>query len=507
MKSSHRIVYARAIFITGIVLLTSLSVLFIYETQQETSSLSIADDTNLVVKSLDDVFLSLKERESSIRGYALSFDKKYLRESMNANQAGLKLLKMDSLLKNKRELLSQYHTVQDRFHACDQRLTKIESKMENREYLRSQAFIDDMDEAASHLADFKAVADQLKHTSNEISRESSLNAQEHTIVATIIGVGVSLFSMIIFILAFYFIDQELKRSQNFINESETLTKKIAEINAELEHANTNLSQLNAELAGKNFQLEKYATELSSFTRITSHDMQEPLRKIEFYTSIVEDREKEQLSEDGKRYLDKIKQSVSRMRKLFVSMLDFSLTNTVDNTVEDVDLNGVLTQTLQSLKVYIKDTNANIEFDHLPTVKGIRYQLIQLFENIISNAIKFRRPDVVPEIHITHEIVQADHYDFGGLKRDMKYFKIDFKDNGIGFDPRFAEKIFEIFQRLITKSESYGVGMGLAICRKIAENHGGILLAESEPDKGSVFSLYIPVTEPKLLTEEKHLELI
>jgi light-regulated signal transduction histidine kinase (bacteriophytochrome) len=324
------------------------------------------------------------------------------------------------------------------------------------------------------------------------SKQHELNVQKHTIIATMMGVTASIFSMIIFILAFYFIDQELKRSRSYLNETQNLNRKIAEINKELEEANSSLLQLNSELEGKNVQLEKYAAELSSFTHITSHDMQEPLRKIEFYISLVEDREAQNLSEDGIRFLEKTKQSVSRMRQLFLSMLDFSLTNTTESERETVDLNEVLAHTLQGLKVYIKDTNAMVETCPLPTVRGIRYQLVQLFENILSNAIKFRRQDAVLQIQVKHETFDSNGMNIRGLKNNTRYHKIEFEDNGIGFDPQHSERIFEIFQRLIVKTDRYGVGIGLAISRKIAQNHGGTLLARSQQNVGSVFSLYIPV---------------
>jgi hypothetical protein len=338
----------------------------------------------------------------------------------------------------------------------------------------------------------RAGIDRMQTVAGSMMRGRALDAQKHTIVATMMGVTVSIFSIIIFILAFYFIDQELKRSQEYLDETKMLNTKIGEINQELEDVNRNLHQVNSELEGKNFQLEKSARELSSFTHITSHDMQEPLRKIQFYISILENEERSNLSEEGRTYLDKIRKSVNRMRQLFLSMLDFSLTNTVDNKVEDVDLNEVLQQTLNTVKVYIHDTNTTIESDHLPKVKGIRYQLIQLFENIISNSIKFRRPDVLPEIQITSEIIDTQKQRVRGLKTNSRYYRINFSDNGIGFEPQYAEKIFEIFQRLLPKSDAHGVGIGLAICRKIAENHGGVLVAEANPNEGAVFSLYIPM---------------
>ena len=239
-------------------------------------------------------------------------------------------------------------------------------------------------------------------------------------------------------------------------------------------------------------LERYAREISSFTHITSHDMQEPLRKIEFFISVILEKEEQNLSDEGKRILGKITQSVLRMRKLFLSMLEFSLTNTADNNIEEFDLNDILATTLETLKIYIKDSNANIESDTLPRIKGVRYQFIQLFENIISNAIKFRRKDVIPELQITCEIVTSSQELKQGLRPNTSYYKINFTDNGTGFDPIYSEKIFDIFQRLVPRGDAFGVGIGLTISRKIAENHRGILIADSRPNEGATFSLFVPV---------------
>jgi signal transduction histidine kinase len=493
MKLSKRITYSRIIFVTGIVLLTSLSVFFVYETRQENTSSNIVSNSNVIHQSLEKIFSFLVERESAFRGFVLTMDSVYLKPRTPLNMMRTDLHRIDSLIGDNGIQQQQFQQLVKYFWSIIQHQDTVASKIGNAKYVRSQAFYADLHTSSVRMDTIGVLIVKMQDIQAERSRNYALEAQKHTLLATMMGVAVSLFSMVIFILAFYFVDQELKRSQIYINKTETLNTKIAEINTELEKANRSLQKLNSELGEKNFQLEKYASELSSFTHITSHDMQEPLRKIEFYISIVEDREKQNLSEDGKKYLEKTKQSVSRMRQLFLSMLDFSLTNTVDNNIEDVDLNEVLQQTFVSLKVYIKDTNANIESDGLPKVKGIRYQLLQLFENILSNAIKFRKPDVIPEIEITSQIIHTKGQTLRGLKNDCKYYKIDFKDNGTGFDPKYADRIFEIFQRLIAKSDSYGVGIGLAISRKIAENHGGTIIANSQLNVGSVFSLYIPVT--------------
>jgi signal transduction histidine kinase len=491
MKSSKRIIYSRNIFITGIILLGTLSVLFIYETYQEYTSTTVIDNTKSNRLNLEKIFSELEDRESGIIRYALTSDSSYWHIHHSADFLRKKLVAMDSI---SAENLRQQSSLKELKHLLNTAIDRQESlatKLSHAQYLRSDSLHRDLKNSSQQMDSLRIFIDGMQKNASAFLKAKSIDAQKHTIIATMMGVTVSIFSIIVFILAFYFIDQELKRSQNYLDETKSLNSQIGEINKALEGANRNLHELNNELAEKNFQLEKYASELSSFTHITSHDMQEPLRKIEFYISIVEAREKDNLTEDGKKYLAKINKSVNRMRQLFLSMLEFSLTKTGTNNIEVVDLNDVLHQTLLSLKVYIKDTNTSIESDQLPEVKGIKYQLVQLFENIISNAIKFRRQHVHCEIQIQCATIQTGKRPLAGLKKDSAYYKIDFIDNGTGFEAQYAEKIFEIFQRLIPKSDSHSVGIGLAICRKIAENHGGILLADAKVDEGAVFSLYIP----------------
>jgi signal transduction histidine kinase len=491
MESSKRLLYSRIIFVTGIVLLTTLSILFLYETHQENTSASIVYHSQIIQQSLERVYSTVKERESSLRGSLLTHDEP-VQPMDSLRGINPQLSYLDSLLsgnvtqQNSLRTLTRLLRQNSNFNDS---ITTIAANEVSTDRLRSI-----MRSQRSGMDSIRIVIHAMQQHETNSADKREMDVQMHTIIATLIGAAASIFSMIVFILAFYFIDQELKRSQLYINESKVLNEKVAEINKELELANRNLQGLNNELGAKNFQLEKYAKELSSFTHITSHDMQEPLRKIEFFTSVIETQESHNLSGEGRKYLEKIKHSVSRMRKLFLSMLEFSLTNTTDNTIEEVDLNEIFSLTLQSLKVYIKDTNAGIESQSLPKVKGIKYQLVQLFENIVSNAIKFRRPDVVPEIQITCKLLEPKDQSFAGLRKDMRYFRIDFEDNGTGFDPKYAEKIFDIFQRLLPRNESYGVGIGLAICRKIAENHGGILLASATPNEGSTFSFFIPANE-------------
>jgi signal transduction histidine kinase len=468
-----------------------MSVLFLYETYQESSSSAVVENSKTTRLTLEKIFSGLKDREATILHFALTMDSAYWKNRIPASYFYQQLNLIDTLIDDNPIQRQNLDSLKDLFDSSIRHQEAVAFKLQSPGYMKSGAFRLNLKGSSGRMDSIGMIIERMQAFALALAKERSIDAQKHTIIATMMGVTVSIFSIIVFILAFYFIDQELKRSQDYLDETQTLNTKIGEINKELEEANRNLHELNVELEGKNFQLEKFARELSSFTHITSHDMQEPLRKIEFYISIVETREKQNLSEDGKKYLEKIKRSVGRMRQLFLSMLDFSLTNTVDNIIEEVDLNDVLKQTRHSLKVYINDTNTIIESAPLPTVKGIRYQLLQLFENIVSNAIKFRKPDVFPEIQITCEILDTGKHALRGLKNNHQYYKIQFRDNGIGFESQYAEKIFEIFQRLLPRSDAHGVGIGLAICRKIAENHGGTLVATSNPEAGAVFSFYIP----------------
>lgn len=493
MELPKRIVYSRLIFSAGIALLASLCGLFLYETYQQNVATTVVDHSALINQRLDKIYANLQERESGLRdailqGYPTKDNAKAFKVEVEKLLRQADSLQTNNSLQN--DLIRLRAFVDGYYAAYDSALNiAVSIAIPSNNDLIAALKVN-----SARMATLRAHIEAMQKISSAESRARGIEAKTHTILATLIGVAASIFSVVVFVLAFYFIDQELKRSQQYVDETKALNETVALINKELQLANSNLTRLNNELETKNFQLERYAREISSFTHITSHDMQEPLRKIEFFISVILEREEQNLSEEGKRILGKITQSVLRMRKLFLSMLEFSLTNTADNNVEEFDLNDVLKTTLETLKIYIRDSNASIESDNLPRIKGVRYQFQQLFENLVSNAIKFRRKDVIPELQISCQVVEGSQVQRKGLKANTSYYKIDFTDNGSGFDPIYSEKIFDIFQRLVPRNDTFGVGIGLTISRKIAENHKGILVADSRPNQGATFSLFIPVDQ-------------
>jgi len=249
--------------------------------------------------------------------------------------------------------------------------------------------------------------------------------------------------------------------------------------------------LNIELQERNKELEKSNKELASFNHVASHDLQEPLRKIQTFISRVSDADKEVMSESGKNYITKIESSAKRMRVLIDDLLLFSRTNTTKKEFLKMNLNELLDNAEFELGEVIEEKKAVIQSDKLPKLSVIPYQIEQLFINLIGNSLKYSRPEVEPIITITSEKVSACDYPEIVDQSVKKFHKITFTDNGMGFDPQFKETIFVLFQRLHSKTDYPGTGIGLAICKKIVENHKGHITANSTMGEGSVFTVFLP----------------
>lgn len=260
--------------------------------------------------------------------------------------------------------------------------------------------------------------------------------------------------------------------------------------SELVNRNAELNELNQSLEQKNEELEQKNEEITSFAFVASHDMKEPLRKIHTFSDWLMEQEAEQLSEKGKSMLEKMNTSVHRMEVLIDDILVLTKIHSDTRKEEEVNLNKVLRQVFDNMFEQILLTQTGVHADELPIIKGNSNQIFYLFHNLISNAIKFQKPGNVPQIKITAEIISGEETGFANPYEE--YAKISFADNGFGFDQRYAKKIFQVFQRLHGRHEFEGTGIGLAICKKIMENHEGMITVESEQGRGSVFSCYFPL---------------
>ncbi len=245
---------------------------------------------------------------------------------------------------------------------------------------------------------------------------------------------------------------------------------------------TQLEEAKAELQDYAEKLKRSNEDLQQFALIASHDLQEPLRKIETFGSLLADKAP-QLDERGRDYVARMRGAAERMRRMVESLLELSRVNTRGNPFVPVDLAQVAKEVRSDLSLQIRRTNGTVEAAPLPTVDGDPHQLHRLLQNLISNALKFHNPDVPPCVKLSARVL-------------TDVVEIDVEDNGIGFEPEYAERIFQPFQRLVGRTEYEGSGMGLAICRRIVERHGGKIHARSRPGEGTVFTVTLPTHQPE-----------
>jgi len=274
-----------------------------------------------------------------------------------------------------------------------------------------------------------------------------------------------------------------------VTEQVLARKKIEEVvdqrTKELAEANESLTRTNHELISSNAGLEQFAY-------AASHDMQEPLRKIETFSSILEKENADHLSERAKSILSKIGNSASRMKTIIQDLLQYS-NQRFDGIQENVNLNEVISQVESDLEITIQQNNVQIYLDPLPGLYAVKGQLNQLFFNLIGNSIKFAKKDTPPQIQISSKMLTPEEVeDRKTLNPDKQYLQIAFKDNGIGFDQQYADRIFQLFTRLHGKAEYEGTGIGLGLCKKIVQNHKGDIWAVSEEGKGSTFYVALPI---------------
>ncbi len=287
---------------------------------------------------------------------------------------------------------------------------------------------------------------------------------------------------------------ELERLvQQQTEEIAAANEELSTINEELTNQNEELSAINEVLNESTFQLERSNENLQRFAYVASHDLQEPLRKIQQFGDLLRDQYGPHLGE-GIDYLHRMQSAASRMSILIKDLLAFSRLSTQPETSAPVALEDVVDRVLTTLEIAILETKAEVRVESLPTIQGDVVQLSQLFQNLLSNALKFHQPDVPPLIHIRSRWLAADHLPKGvnPLRNAIAYYQIEVADNGIGFEEKYLDRIFEVFQRLHTRRQYAGTGIGLAICEKVVANHGGAITASSQPGQGATFRVYLPV---------------
>ncbi len=284
--------------------------------------------------------------------------------------------------------------------------------------------------------------------------------------------------------------QLLLHQEKLVTANRSLQKEIEE----RKHSEEKINLLNEQLVKNNKHLEIVNEDLDRFAYVASHDLQEPLRKIMVFTDKILAGKK--TDEETGKYFHKIIDSSRRMQALINDLLSFSKQSVSPSDFKLVDLNLLVNEVITELEIETEKTGAVFKIDTLPVICAVPGLMRQVFYNLINNALKFRRHSVSPLIKISAEQIKEkdDHFPASKLD-DSNYYKIMISDNGIGFDPKYAEDIFVVFKRLHSYHEFQGTGVGLSICKKIVENHNGSIIAEGQVDKGSIFTIVLP-EQPK-----------
>lgn len=293
-----------------------------------------------------------------------------------------------------------------------------------------------------------------------------------------------------------------------ITERKEAEEQLAAQTALLQAAHRDLQNLNANLEAMviqrtqeyletaetlrqlNTELERSNQELQDFAHVASHDLQEPLRKIQAFGNLLEEEYGAVLG-DGKAYLDRMRIAASRMQRLINDLLTFARVTTRAQPFLEIDLNSIVQEAIDDLEASVRANHGEVEVSPLPIIEADPMQMRQVFQNLIGNALKFHRPEIPPHVKISAE-VSNEAGDNPSPERQICTIRVE--DNGIGFDEKYLDRIFTVFQRLHGKGQFEGTGVGLAVVRKIITRHNGTITAQSTPGEGSTFIIVLPITQ-------------
>lgn len=446
-------------FLIAAVLLLSLSFYSYVKISNLIKTSAWVNHTATVKLDLERYFSSIKDMESSMRGFLLSKDSTYIIEFQKAKTDASK--RLGSLRQSTQDNYSQRVNLK--------KLMDIsQTRIENMTYIIQLADLDLLPKETrlkfrGNRIDLRNQIDKMLDEEDVLLRIRKRSLIKESTLTPILAAFLTISSIVVLILSYYAIYKELKTS----------------------------NLLRADLEDKNDSLKKMNEELESFTYISSHDLQEPLRKIQTFISVLLDKEMAHLSDTAKNYLKRSQDNANRMQNLIRDLLAYSRLSVEIFPMESTNLAALVDEIRNDFTEEIHAKNVVIEVCGLPEVTIIVSQFRQLLINHISNSIKFSHPDRRPQITINHELVAGKDIAIDGIMPEMTYSKITIADNGIGFEPQYRDRIFKVFQRLHIDQQYKGTGIGLAIVKKITDNHNGLITADSIEGEGATFTIYIP----------------
>jgi signal transduction histidine kinase len=456
------------VFAATVAVLLSISVFLYLSFSNLFTSYNLLNRSNSITLKLEQIISYLKDAETSQRGFLLTSDSMYLEPSRYSERKVWQLMtELDNLIsepKQEQNFAELKRLTLQRF----QRLAST-AVYYSRDY--------DQSRKQTALLQGSVTMDKIRLLVNKM-QEEQLNAyvesdkerKAYSRFTPVLAIALIITALIIISAAFYQLSRQLAISHDF---QEQLFKN------------------NIDLEEKKSELEQSNEELESFNYIASHDLKEPVRKIKTFSSMIMDADYSKLSEKSKHNFQRLVFAADRMQLLLNDLMAYTRVSAAKDDFTEVDLNKIIYLLCESMKESIEENRATIEVKDLPIIKAIPFQITQLFENLISNSLKYRKDDESPYITIQSYMVSRKEHPDLFTNGDEHYHKIIYSDNGIGFSQEYADKVFELFSRLHNQNNYPGTGIGLTICKKIVQNHRGFIKAHSEQNKGTTFEIYLP----------------
>ncbi len=473
---------ARAGFALAVLVLLASGWISYHNLQRISRNAAWVVHTYQVLDTLRDVSANLTEAESGQRGYIVTGEASYA-EPYRAAATSLR-----GHLDKIRNLVSDNPPQEERAKLLDQKCSArfqtlglgIAAREANgfeggRNFILSGQGKQEMEEVRAQIAEMVSVEFGLLATREAQSRASYSNA-----ILTVITSG---------LLGLTLVGTAYAMAAREVATRHSSAESLLRANQELEGR---VQERTAELEGTNESLQRSNRELEQFASVASHDLQEPLRKIQAFGDRLQTKCAAELGDNGREYLARMQASATRMRSLIDALLSFSRVTTKAQPFVPVNLDMTAQDVVSDLEDRVLRTGGRIEVGPLPTIDADPLQMRQLFQNLIANGLKFHQPGNAPVVQVEARLLNNN----GESDGEAPVCEIAVRDNGIGFEEVYLDRIFELFQRLHGRQEYEGTGMGLAICRKIAERHGGGITAKSAPGDGATFLVTLPLRQMK-----------
>ncbi|MGE0609706.1 MAG: CHASE3 domain-containing protein [Pirellulales bacterium] len=449
------------------------------------------EHSNVTVRSFNLLFISLLDAETGTRGFLVTGKEEYL-EPYRTNAARFEedSNRLAQLLSADPVQLERLRVLQEKgrsfFALLDEKI--LVRRQQGVEAIGNQALLQRGKQAMDEIR--QIIQEGRQREFDRLTRRDR-EADANYSTAIIAGIVSTLLSLCLATAAYVLMRREaVTRAQTTFElqqAKERLEQRVVERTQALSLANDQLRdevetrrQTELEILELSEELQRSNRELEQFASVASHDMQEPLRKIQAFGDRLNSHFKDQLGEKGQDYLARILAASGRMRRLIDDLLAYSRVATKGQAFVPVDLQQVALEVVDDLEQRIEETGGSVMVGELPGIDADPLQMRQLFQNLIANALKFHRPGVPPDVRVTSQQIDGE-------------CRLSVADNGIGFEPVYVDRIFNLFQRLHARETYEGTGIGLAICKKIVERHGGRITAESSPGAGATFTMTLPLS--------------